>query len=177
MVLEPTLERRRNGRGQEVQERRGGTWMRVMRVVGMWQLKEKSTWPWAAKALWKSQWKANSLSSLPPRSLWTEETPGAEVCGRRRVVHALGEERGRDGWGNTCPHLQPSGLLIVNHRSQCPHLCLDKCCFAGKGFIFNVPFFFFLRVFEFAKYLEISDVFGSKRASYWGKMHFFLTYP
>lgn len=34
--------------------------------------------------------------------------------------------------------------------------------------IFNVQTFFFLRVFYFAK--EISDVFGSKRVSNWGKM-------
>lgn len=71
-------------------------------------------------------------------------------------------------------HLQPFGLLILNHRSQCPHLWIDKCCFLRKGFIFLLFVLFlmfrlfFLRVFYFVK--EISDVFGSKRASDWGKM-------
>lgn len=53
-------------------------------------------------------------------------------------------------------HLHPFGLLTFNHRSQCPDLQLDKCCFSGKvfflfmlSFIFIVLnfFFFFLTLF------------------------------
>lgn len=46
-------------------------------------------------------------------------------------------------------------LLIFNHRSQCPHLWMDKCWFLGKGFIFLLYFLFFMFRLFFKEYFTL----------------------
>lgn len=62
-------------------------------------------------------------------------------------MEVVGWERGRWRGDAKCGHLKRFGLLILNHRSQCPH----KRCFLGKSFIFLL----FLLFLIFRLFLKI----------------------
>lgn len=59
-------------------------------------------------------------------------------------------------------HLHPFGLLTFNHRSQCPDLQLDKCCFSGKVFFFIYAVFHFYcsELFFFFNTILICKILG-----------------